>query len=175
MDRLERFGDALSNAVMWCAVVTGFLMMVHVTADVFARNVLNAPLFGTTEIGSNYYMVAISYLPLAWIIKNEGHIIVELFTRNMTPAALFRLDTYVAIATFIYVAVLAVMGLENAIEQTEIFEQAESAWGFIAVWPARWLIVIGFGCFAIQALIQILVGFARMRKGGEKSSGAQGQ
>ena len=139
------------------------MMMVHVATDVIARNLFNAPLFGTIEIGSNYYMVAISYLPLAWIIKNEGHIIVELFTRKMSKGALFKLDTYVAIVTFVYVAVIAFMGFENAIEQTEIFEQAESAWGFIAVWPARWLIVIGFGCFAIQALIQILVAFARMR------------
>lgn len=165
MNRLERFGDALSNAVMWVAIFVGFLMMVHVAADVIARNVFNAPLFGTTEIGSNYYMVAISYLPLAWIVKNEGHIIVELFTRKMSPAALFRLDTWVAIVTFVYVAVIALMGLENALEQTHIMEQAESAWGFIAVWPARWLIVIGFGCFAIQVLIMTVIGFMRMATG----------
>ncbi len=171
MDRLERFGDALSNIVMWGAVITGFLMMVHVAIDVIARNLFNAPLFGTIEIGSNYYMVAISYLPLAWIIKNEGHIIVELFTRKMSKAAVFKLDTYVAIVTFVYVSVIAFMGFENAIEQTEIFEQAESAWGFIAVWPARWLVVIGFGCFAIQALIQIFVAFVRMKN----SVGAQEQ
>ena len=161
MEKLERFADWLSAIAMWIAVVVGTLMMLHVTADALARW-FSITLFGTIEIVSNYYMVAISYLPLAWIVKHEGHIIVELFTRNLSARTLLRLDTYVAILTVIYVAIVTWKTLESAIEQTAIREQAESALGFISIWQSRWFVVIGFGCFALQLLAQILIGFARM-------------
>ena len=170
MEKVERFADWLSSAAMWVAIVVGTLMMLHVTADVFARNFLSAPLFGTIEIVSNYYMVAMSYLPLAWIVKNEGHIFVELFTRNMSARALLRLDTWVAVITLVYVAIVTWKTLESAIEQTQIREQTESALGFISIWQSRWFVVIGFGCFALQLLAQIILGFARMRKQSEASA-----
>ena len=164
MERLDRFAEWLSNAAMWVAVVITALMMLHVTADVAARNILNAPLFGTIEIVSAYYMVAVSYLPLAWIVKNEGHIYVELFTRNLSPRILFRIDTYVAIITLVYVSIITWKTLESALQQTAIREHWESAWGFIAVWPSRWFVVIGFGCFAIQVFAQVVSGLHRIRK-----------
>ncbi|MCC2098053.1 MAG: TRAP transporter small permease [Hyphomicrobiales bacterium] len=162
MEKVERFADWISSAAMWVAIIVGTLMMLHVTADVFARNVLNAPLFGTIEIVSNYYMVAVSYLPLAWIVKHEGHIFVELFTRNLSAGVLLRLDTYVGVITLVYVAIITWKTLESAIEQTQIREQTESALGFISIWQSRWFVVIGFGCFALQLVAQVVLGFARL-------------
>lgn len=170
MEKVERFADWISSAAMWVAIVVGTLMMLHVTADVFARNVLNAPLFGTIEIVSNYYMVAVSYLPLAWIVKHEGHIFVELFTRNLSPRTLLRLDTYVAVITVVYVSIITWKTLESAIEQTQIREQTESALGFISIWQSRWFVVIGFGCFALQLIAQVILGFARMNNKTEASA-----
>lgn len=163
MEKLERFADWLSSVAMWVAVVVGTLMMLHVTADALARW-FSITLFGTIEIVSNYYMVALSYLPLAWIVKNEGHIIVELFTRNLSARNLLRLDTWVALITMIYVTIVTWKTLESALEQTAIREQAESALGFISIWQSRWFVVIGFGCFAVQLFAQILIGFARLSR-----------
>lgn len=163
MQNLERFADRLSAAAMWVAVLVGTLMMLHVTADAIARW-WSISLFGTIEIVSNYYMVALSYLPLAWILKHEGHIFVELFTRNCSARALLRIDTWVAVLTLAYVLVVTWKTLESALEQTAIREQAESAFGFIAIWPSRWFVVLGFGCFALQLLAQILLGIAKMRQ-----------
>lgn len=169
MQTLERFADWLSAIAMWIAIIVGTLMMLHVTADALARW-FSITLFGTIEIVSNYYMVALTYLPLAWIVKHEGHIFVELFTRNLSARNLLRIDTWVALLTLVYVIVVTWKTLESALEQTAIREQAESALGFISIWPSRWFVVIGFGCFAMQLIAQILIGFARMRQDTEKTT-----
>ncbi|MGE3645338.1 MAG: TRAP transporter small permease subunit [Beijerinckiaceae bacterium] len=169
MDKLERLADWLSAIAMWIAVLVGTLMMLHVTADALARW-FSITLFGTIEIVSNYYMVALSYLPLAWIVKHEGHIFVELFTRGFSPRALLRIDTWAAVLTLVYVAVITWKTLESALEQTAIREQAESALGFISIWQSRWFVVAGFGCFALQLLAQIITGFAKMGRAGESAA-----
>lgn len=156
MQAIEKFADRLSLLAMWGGMLVGFLMMVHVVAEIVALKILNTTLFGTIEIVSAYYMVALSYLPLAWIVKHEGHIFVELFTRNMSPRNILRLDTLAVAATIVYVAILAWQTLESALEQTHIREQAESALGFISVWPSRWFVVIGFVCFLVQLIAQLL-------------------
>ena len=69
-----------------CALFAGILiilMMIHVAVDVFCRIVLNAPLYGTLEIVAGYYMVAVVFLPLAYVSGGEGHIFIELFTSKL--------------------------------------------------------------------------------------------
>jgi TRAP-type mannitol/chloroaromatic compound transport system permease small subunit len=94
-------------------------------------------------------------------VKNEGHIFVELFTKNLSAKNILRLDIFAMMATLVYVAIMSWKTLESAIEQTLIREQAESALGYLAVWPSRWFVVIGFVCFLLQLIAQIMLYMAR--------------
>src|SRR3546814_9847490 len=40
------------------------------------------PLAGTIEVVSNWYMVGVAFLPLAYVQWHREHLIVELFTQN---------------------------------------------------------------------------------------------
>ena len=173
METMEKFADRLSLAAMWGGIIAGAMMMFHVVAEIIALKVLGKTLFGTIEIVSAYYMVALSYLPFAWIVKNEGHIFVELFTKGFSPRNLLRIDIFAMAVTILYVGVMAWKTLESAVEQTHIREQAESALGYIAVWPSRWFVVIGFGCFLLQLVSQFLVYWARLKqpRGSDASGG----
>jgi TRAP-type C4-dicarboxylate transport system permease small subunit len=157
-----RFSDGLSQIAMWFSMAIGALMMLHIAADVTSRHFLGGSLFGTIEIVSGYYMVAITFLPLAWLVGREGHIIVELFTRHMKERSLLRLETVVSAITIAYVAILAWQSIVGALEQTARQEKWETALGFVAMWPSRWLLAVGFVCLTLQFIAQLLIVIAKL-------------
>lgn len=155
-----KYLDRVAQATTGIASIIVALMMLHVSADVFARTVFNHPLIGTTEIVSAYYMVGLAFLPIAWISRQRGHIIVELFTAHLPRRKLKALDAFAGILTLIYVSLFVWKLLETAIEKTHIREAWEAATGFVEVWPSRWIVPASFAFMAIYVLIRT-VGDAR--------------
>lgn len=153
---MKRLLDLVVNAAAFIAALATIVMMLHVTADVAARNFFNAPLVGTLEIAANYHMAALAFLPLALIAREKGHIIVELFTTWMNPNPRAILDGVVGIVTAIYVGVFTWKALGVAIEKTEIRDAKEAGFGFIEVWPARWLVFVGFGLMAFYIVYYVI-------------------
>ena len=80
-----------TNALALVGGVAIILLMLHVVADVMGRELFRFPLEGTLEIVSFYYMVAVTFFPLAYVCHNEGHISVELFTKNLPRRGNHRL------------------------------------------------------------------------------------
>ena len=99
----------------------------------------------TTEIVSAYYMVAVAYLPWAWVALNNGHITVELFTRRASPRTIAWLDIMAKLLTIVYVTVFVWQTIYMALQQTASGEAWEASTGYLPVWPSRWLLpVAGF-------------------------------
>jgi TRAP-type C4-dicarboxylate transport system permease small subunit len=152
MIKFESLFDKLSDYLMWLSCAIGFLMMMHVTLDVAGRVLFNLPLPSTIEIVSGYYMVAITFLPLAYVSRGEGQIVVELFTRGLSARSLLRFSVVVNAITIAYLSLVTWKTAEMAIEQTLEGENWESASGFISIWPSRWALPIGFGTMAVFIL-----------------------
>ena len=145
MNTFKKIMDLIVDILAWIAGLAVVLMMLHVALDVALRNLFNAPITGTIEIVANYNMAALAFLPLALIAREKGHIIVELFTGWMKPNPRSILDGLVAIVTVAYVSVFTWKALEVAIDKTRIRDAKEAGFGFVEVWPARWLVFLGFG------------------------------
>ncbi len=138
-----------SDALATIAGVLIVVMMIHVSADVFGRLVLGEPIHGTLEIVAGYYMVAVLFLPLAYVSRGEGHIYIELFTRKLPPRLLSGIDAGAALLTLVYVALMAWQSAAEALIQTEDGEMWETADDLIMIWPSRWLIPVGCALMAI--------------------------
>lgn len=134
--------DGPINFLMWLACFIGLVMMLHVTADVTGRVLFRHPFDGTTEIVSGYYMIGITFLPFAYVARYDGHIIVELFTRNMPPRRLLRFDALVNILTFAYMCVFTWMSTVSAVDETATGEVWQTANGYIQGWPSRWILPV---------------------------------
>ncbi len=156
MGGIVRIFDRVALAAAWIGGVATVLMMLHITADVTGRTVFNSPITGTVEIVSAYHMAALSFLPLAYIARRRGHIIVELFTQGLRWRARSLVDGFVAILTFVYTSVFTWKAIEIAIDKTHIREAKEAGIGFVEIWPARWVVALGFGLMAVAVLIQCL-------------------
>ena len=155
MKNLSKALELPINCLMWLACFGGVLMMVHITIDVVGRVVFNHPFQGTIEVVSAYYMVAVSFLPLAYISRHEGQIIVELFTRNLSRRGMLRLEVIVNVITLCYLSLFAWQTTKVAAERSINGEMWETAAGFLDVWPSRWLLPAGLAVMALYVLYKI--------------------
>jgi TRAP-type C4-dicarboxylate transport system permease small subunit len=160
MQRLERGLDALTNVLVIFSAVAIALMAVHIAADVGGRYLLRAPLPGTVEFVSRYYMVILVFLPLALVQRNDGHFVAGLFTDHLPVAAKRPLIAVTHLAMAVVAGLLAWRGVAAAEHATQTGEQVQPGLFIIYTWPGRWLVPIGLGLMALQALLNAVRLFA---------------
>jgi TRAP-type C4-dicarboxylate transport system permease small subunit len=109
-------------------------------------------------------MVAIAYLPWAWIARNDGHIVAEVFTRIGPRGFHFWLEIAAKLVTLVYVVVFAWQTYVRAVQQTARGEVFGAGAGFILVWPSRWILPLAAGSMAIYLVLRIARDVARETK-----------
>lgn len=170
MARLIRWLELPIQGLFWLGLAAGVLMMCHVTVDVIARTVFNRPLPGTTEIVAAYYMVAVAYLPWAWLALNNQHLAAEFFTRKVSPRASFWLQIAAKTLMALFVTAFTWQTLLRAIRMSRAKESWESAMGYLPIWPSRWLLPVAGLLMAAYLVLRIAAdlaggsGRARIRK-----------
>lgn len=127
-------------------------MMLHITGDVLFRALLHAPLTGTLEIVSTYYMIAVSFLPLGFIQSRRYHIEVELFTQRLSRRWLAALEAFAALLGLAIFLGIGVSGALTAWTNTLAGEVVDATLFDITVWPTRWFLVFGCTAAALAAL-----------------------
>lgn len=132
-----------ANVFSWLAGVAILLIMFHVVTDVAMREIFAQPIDGTIEIVSFYYMVAVTFLPLAYVAHHEGHIMVELFTRGMRPRSLAFLEGIVGLACLAFTIWLFRETWMSAVESYSTDEMWETSDDLITIWPSRFVLPIG--------------------------------
>ncbi|MBF9033311.1 TRAP transporter small permease subunit [Rhodobacterales bacterium HKCCE2091] len=154
--RLADLAAWLAKALMVIAIVATVLMTGHVLADVTARYFFNSPLPGTLEIATHYYLIPMTFLPLAAVELHREHIVVEAFTHFLPDAWNTVLDVVVRL---ICLAVLILFtwrtGLE-AMDSTAHNEEYTAIFFDVPVWPARWVLPLSFAAFALALLSNLL-------------------
>jgi TRAP-type C4-dicarboxylate transport system permease small subunit len=156
MARLLKWIEIPIHIMLWLGLLAGFLMMMHVTIDVAGRTVFNRPLDGSTEIVSAIYMVAVAYMPWAWIARNDSHIKVELFTSYASPRFNYWLDVVVKVVTLAYVGVFVWRSAVRAIQQTNLGEVWLAGTMYIPVWPSRWVLPISGALMCLYLVLRIV-------------------
>ena len=143
----------LALAAAGAAVLALVAMMVHVNLDVLGRVLSNTPLQGTIEIVSHWYMVAIAFLPLAYVERLDGHIDVELLSHLQSPR-MCRINMALAkLVAAAFYGLLTYVSLDRALDKWAIGEYAMGSIAFI-IWPTRFFIPVGVGLLAIVLMIK---------------------
>jgi TRAP-type C4-dicarboxylate transport system permease small subunit len=156
MNNLDRMLRLPIDAAAIVAGVAIVVMMLHVVADVTGRYLFGTPISGTTEIVSGYYMVAAVFLPLAYVARTEGHIMVELFTRRMRPRPLAALESVVCLIGIAYMGVFTWRTGAEAVRRHSGREMWETADGLLVIWPSRWLLPIGAGLLTLYLVLRLV-------------------
>lgn len=153
MSRLGQIRDALLTGLAVLGAIATVMLMLHVFADVMMRNLYNRPIPATFEVVTNYYMIALAFIPLAWVEKSGGMVQVEVINGALSPGMLRVSDAFVALISAVIYAVLAWVTWNVAIRNTGIGSYVMTNQIRVPTWPAYWLPPLGFALAAgISAL-----------------------
>lgn len=165
MGLFSRIRDVALAALAVIGGIAILALMVHIMSDVVLRNTINQPVPATYEIVTNYYMVALAFVPLAWLERSGGMVSVEVIDGFLGPRALRLSDKLVALISTIIYAALAWVTFEASLKTfaAGTFVLAQSV--PIPTWPAYFLPPLGF---FLAALVTVLRLFER--KGAQEAS-----
>ncbi len=145
------------------------LMMLQIVADVLGRELFSLPIDGTLEIVSFYYMVAVTFFPLAFVSHGEGHITVELFTRGLPRRGLAGLEVAVGLVCLGFVVLFVYQTWIAALASFETGEMWETSDDLITIWPSRFALPIGAVLMGIYMIYRIVddIQIARGKRSGD--------
>ena len=166
MDTLREVLEKAAGLFVKLGCVLVGLMAFHVVLDVTGRYIFNAPLPGTVEFVSHYYMVGVIFLPLAYVQSRAGHFAAEIFTQGLPRHALLIIEAVGTLVTALLLAFLAWRTAAYALEFTQVRESVQTAYFTIPTWPSRWFVPLGLGLMALYALVQALQALAGRRVSG---------
>lgn len=153
---IEPAGLAIGAAIL-------ILMTVHIMADVGARYFIGRPLDGTTEIVSRYYMVALIFLPLAYVQATGRHVEASFLADALPDRVKAALGCLTSALMLAFAAVLAWQSGVEATRSMVMSEKLQTASYFLVTWPGRWIPVVGMALVVLQSIVDIVVYFAALR------------
>ena len=150
----NRLVTHLSTIALFVAGGALVAMMLHVVADVFGKYFFNTPIPGTIEVVAWYYMVAVAFLPVAYVQVKRQHLMVELFTMSLSPRRKLAFDGVVAILGSLYSGLLAWLLLGDALESTARGDVQDLTFFYMPIWPTTWVLPVSFGLLTIVFVVQ---------------------
>ncbi len=112
---ISRVYDALLYGMAWCAAALIVAMMVVITIDVVVRNLgyqSSAHFFTFTE----YALLIVPCLGAPWLVREKGHIYVEILLMYLGPRPRAALRLAIGIVCMVVCAVLAWYGLQVTLQ-----------------------------------------------------------
>ncbi|EPX85458.1 TRAP transporter small permease [Salipiger mucosus] len=152
---IGRISAALASLVL-------LAMMLQIVVDVFMRSFLGAGFPATADLVSRYYMVAISFLPLALTELHRRHIEATIFTdrlRGRARQAVGYLGFAVALAVFVP---MTWGTAREALTQTARGAYVEVGTTVFPTWPSYWILPLSFGLICVVLAFR-LIGLATGR------------
>lgn len=148
----ESLSQWVAKSAMVLAALFLVLMALHVSLDVGLRYLFGKSFTGTLEFVSFYYMVAVVFLPLAYVELQREHISVDVLVGRLPPVAQLTLYLFASTLGLLYFGMLCYQSYLDAVRATVRMETAMANFIFY-LWPSRWALPVGFAamCLAIIA------------------------
>lgn len=157
MNLFSRLVRGTSGALGFVASLLVVLLILHVSADVIMRAFFNAPIKGTIEFVSYFYMIGITFLALAMVERHDAHISVEVLTELMPKRVVHVL---IVLATILAIVVLVLLCWRSWIEAMSNLRRGSAlvvAGGDqLPIWPSYFMLPIGFGIATLAALYKLV-------------------
>jgi TRAP-type C4-dicarboxylate transport system permease small subunit len=151
--------NAVSRLISRFTVIAGgaalILMMVQIAADVLVRTFLGHSITGTVEIVSHYYMIGVSFLPIAYAELNGRHIEATVFTDLMPVPAQHGLRVVALLVSLVVYGLLTYGTAIEAMKKTAIGAVIESGTLQVLVWPSYWILPVSFALMCIVLVMRL--------------------
>lgn len=132
------------------------LMMAQVVIDIFLRAIIGAGVPATPDLVGKYYMVAVSFLPVAYTEIERRHIEATIFTDGLKGGGktfIYFLGFIVALVIF---ATLTYGTTNEALRMAAKGAYIESGTIRFITWPSYWILPVSFGAMTIILAMRVL-------------------
>jgi TRAP-type C4-dicarboxylate transport system permease small subunit len=145
MKLLHRFVGTATKVIGSAVLV---LMALQIVIDVFMRNVVGAGFPATADLVSKYYMILVSFLPIAYAELQRRHVEASVFT-DMMPKPTHRWIYLMGFAlSFVVYGLLAWGTAKEALVQTGRGAYVEAGTIVFYTWPGYWILPVSFALMA---------------------------
>ncbi|MGM7669890.1 TRAP transporter small permease [Microbacterium sp. A93] len=155
VDVLRRIASVITVPLGALASLSTIAIMIAITVDVVVRNLGGRSVPGLLEM-SESALVATVFLGLAYAGATNAHVAVDLLTAAIRPAIariLIGISWVIGVAVSTWFLIATFQRAAQSTASNEL-RQGLVDW---PVWPARWLIVIGFAAFLLVAVINVVL------------------
>ena len=147
------------DATQAIAAILVIAMMIHVSVDVIARYASARGFPATVEIVSNYYMVGIAFLPLAFAERMNAHISVEVVTQLLSQK-LQDVALYISwLLSIVVYGVLTYRTFLDAEDKREVGAFVFTQGVRLDIWPSYYFLPIGFALMTLTLVYRCFVFF----------------
>ncbi len=146
----------IAATTKWVGSAILILMALQIVIDVAMRNLLGAGFPATAELVSKYYMLAVSFLPIAYAELQRRHVEASIFTDMMpkwTRVPIYGLGFVLSL--FVY-SVLAYGTFREALRQTSRGSYVEAGTMDFYTWPGTWILPVCFGLMLVVSLMRLI-------------------
>jgi len=156
------------------AAVSGFVVLAMVF--VIAANTVLRYGFNTSwtfvEEYTAYGLVVMTFLPLAWTLKEKGHISIELLVNKLSLRTAARLNALTGAISAVVVVVMLVYGWQLMAQNYQRGVNA-ATYTMTPLWIPQAFIVAGLALFAIEIVAYVGALLSGDARGGEAKSGKE--
>ncbi|MBA83835.1 TRAP transporter small permease [Thalassobius sp. S69A] len=146
----------IAATTKWVGSAILILMALQIVIDVAMRNLLGAGFPATAEIVSKYYMLAVSFLPIAYAELQRRHVEASIFT-DMMPRKTHGVIYALGFALSLIVYCLLAWGTgKEALHQTKRGAYVEAGAMDFYTWPGTWILPFCFGLMAIVVALRLI-------------------
>lgn len=157
---MRMFETWITRATIWIGGTVLVLMVVQIMLDVFMRQLAGVAFPATAELVAKYYMVAVSFLPVAYTEVKRRQVEATLFTDMMPGRLRMPVLFFGFVLSFGIYALLTYGTASEAIRQTRQGAYVEAGTMDFYTWPSYWILPISFGLMTILLALR-LVSMAR--------------
>ncbi|MCB1352873.1 MAG: TRAP transporter small permease [Rhodobacteraceae bacterium] len=153
METVERW---ISRVSILCASLILLAMMLQVVIDVGMRSLLGAGFPATADIVARYYMVAVSFLPLAMTEIGRRHIEATIFTEGLRGAPRRAIQALGVTAGLVAFGLLAWGTALEALSQTRRGAYVEAGAIVVPTWPSYWILPVSLGLMEVVMVLRLV-------------------
>ena len=144
--KFSSFFDRIIDLMFYIASGITLVIFFSVCTELFMRNFLNRPQIWSVEV-TEYSMLYITFLGAAWLLREEGHVSLDILDVFLKPRARALLNSATSILGVLVCLVLVVFGTYSTWLHYEKGLRTFSAmellkWPFLAVIPLGSLLLV---------------------------------
>ena len=148
-----RIINTLSNIAGYLSALAIVIATLAITEGVLVRYIFRIPTIWQVELAV-YMLMCATFLGSPWVLKEKGHINIQLVTSRFSPRTNAILNLFTSLAAFAFCVLVAWKGWVMWYEAYEGGWVSESLWSVPLVYPYL-TIPVGMTLTALQFLVTI--------------------